>query len=672
MKKSVLNAAVVAAMISTSAGAAQIKVLDKTLEPAGNFLAYTEFELSGEPLAEALGLDLDILDPHVANSPTAFDYATGIESYEYSEEAMYALNYQSTMGTHLVNGPLNKFRGGNQASLKARILDMAAAVGLPAGELPQNMYPLSLPYVSGSPEFAQKPDTSTTAGESLEIITAKGREKAVETLVPAYTHDYSSLAWDSKTFDKSFNPAAIGGIFLKEVMWSQDFLGGMHITESDEEVEAESATMDQDGIHSLGVSAADGFNGMVLTEMSIDKLLIMQQQLGFDGKTLGVKFGPDYDPAKGPIWFANKVSVTQGNDNGVNSIESLKVTNGASTLRDSWQMLWPLAEFYAFTDQRVANSAQNPAMLAVFDGAPFLAAPVVNTDTDTNNDITGSDAFSLASNVSNLVFKNIAALHYNSEHDTFVTRYNKGKQGVTVDTYDAAYSIVSLTIFQRAKDALPVGYASADSSAVNLKTVEGQQALEMIKAQADFIVEQLITGKGLVADGLTLATTYNVKSSTSLDAQFAAIRGLVSAFLATKDDKYKQAARSIYLAVEKHMFDKTINTWAATPGKATIHTPYTQAAISGGLREIMLHLKNEEGENEPALELQALTGRYVSWFKTVINGGMQLAEPIGDTGEIVIKGSHAADVDQDGVHQIIYAGGKYGTATTMANKVSIK
>ena len=38
------------------------------------------------------------------------------------------------------------------------------------------------------------------------------------------------------------------------------------------------------------------------------------------------------------------------------------------------------------------------------------------------------------------------------------------------------------------------------------------------------------------------------------------------------------------------------------------------AAISGGLREIMLHLKNEEGENHPSLELQTLTERYVSWF----------------------------------------------------------
>lgn len=676
VKKSIISAAISVALLSCATFAAKVEVLDKTLNPASNFLAYTEFELSGEPLAEALGLDLDILDANQAAIPTGFDFAAGIESYEYSEEAMYALNYQSTMGSHLVNGPLNKHRGGTQATLTKRINEMAKAVGFDSNEIPANVYPLSIPYASGNPEFVQKVDTSTTAGESVEIITAKGNTKTVTTVTPAYQHDYRSLAWDEASFDKSFNPAAIGGIFLKEVMWSQDFLGGMHITESDEEVEAQSATMDQDGVHSLGVSAADGFNGMMLTEMSIDKLLIMQEQLGFDGKNLGIKFTPSYNPKNGAIWFANKVAVNEGNKNGVNSIKSLKVTNATSTLKDTWQMLWPLAEFYAFTDQRTANTGQNPAMLATFDGAPFAAAPKANTDADNTNDVTGNDAFSLANNISNLVFNNIAALHFNDKKGTFVTEYTvdkkgTGKQGNEVNTFDAAYSIVALSIYQRAKDALPVGYASADSGGVNLKTAQGKQALAMITAQADFIINNLITDKGLVADGANISNNTTAKT-TSLDSQFSAIRGLVAAFLATNDTKYKTAARSIYLNVEKHMFDKNINTWATVPGKATIHTPYTQAAISGGLREAFLHLKNEEGENEPALEVQALTDRYVAWFNTVINGGMQLAEPLGDTGELVVKGSKSADTDEDGVPQITAAGGKYGTATTMANKVSIK
>ena len=84
MRKTVLVQAIACALISGAAHAA-VKVEDKTFNTAANMLAYTEFELSGEPLAEALGLDLDVLDANRADEPTPFDFAAGIESYEYSE-----------------------------------------------------------------------------------------------------------------------------------------------------------------------------------------------------------------------------------------------------------------------------------------------------------------------------------------------------------------------------------------------------------------------------------------------------------------------------------------------------------------------------------------------------------------------------------------------------------
>ena len=129
MRKTVLVQAIACALISGAAHAA-VKVEDKTFNTAANMLAYTEFELSGEPLAEALGLDLDVLDANRADEPTPFDFAAGIESYEYSEEAMYALNYQSGMGPHLVNGPQNLARGGTMASLGQRVLASNARTNL--------------------------------------------------------------------------------------------------------------------------------------------------------------------------------------------------------------------------------------------------------------------------------------------------------------------------------------------------------------------------------------------------------------------------------------------------------------------------------------------------------------------------------------------------------------
>ncbi|MGY3923440.1 hypothetical protein LA366_05030 [Aeromonas jandaei] len=663
MRKTVLVQAVACALVSGIAHAA-VKVEDKTFNTAANMLAYTEFELSGEPLAEALGLDLDVLDANRADEPTPFDFAAGIESYEYSEEAMYALNYQSGMGPHLVNGPQNLARGGTMADLGKRVMAMAEAVGFPADEIPQGMYPLSLPYASANPEFAEAVNTTPVNGDQITIKTAKGVEKTVKIQVPAYFRDYTTLRWSGS--DNLLVPAAVGGILLKEVMWSQDFLGGMHVAESDEEVEAASATMDQDGKHKLGVSAADGFNGMMLTEQSIDKLTIMQNQLGFDGKQLGAKITPQYDPAKGIIYFPHQVKVTETRNNDAGAIGKLDVVDGSAQLRDAWMMLWPLSEFYAFSDQRTANTNQNPAFHAVFDGEPFAATPKANQSNDLGKAVAGSDAFSLALNLSSFTFKNLTALHFDGKAGTLVDSWLAGKQGKHVTTFDAAYALVALQIFQRAQDALPVGYAAGDNGELNLKTRQGQQALELIRKQADFILANLKGHNGLVHDGLTLGG--KVDKAQSVDAQFAAIRGLTAAFLATSDAKYRTAARELFIAADKAYFSAKAGTWLA--GKKGEYTPWTQAAISGALRSAMLNLRNEGAEKEPELELAKLTGQYVSWFRGTVNGGMQMAEWVGDSGENVIEGA-GGDTDEDGVPQVTAAGGKHGTAMVMAAKAVV-
>lgn len=657
---------------SAQADGIRVDVLDKRFQPAGSMLAYTEFELSGEPLAESLGLDLDVLDPDQLNQPTKFDYAAGIESYEYSEEAMYALNYQSQMGPHLSNGPLNQKRGGRPEHLEQRFLELAKAVAFPADDIPMNLYPISLPYESGMPEFAQAVNQTVISSDEIEQLNARGQEQKLSTQSPAYLRDYKTLSWTDKETSKVINPASLGGILLKEVMWSQDFLGGMHVAASDEEVEANSSVQDQDGVHALGVSAADGMNGMILTELSLDKLLILQESLGYNGKQLGAAINPDYDPTKEPIWFPHRVTVTEGSSNGLNAINELTVTDTRSTLRDTWLMLWPVSEYFAFTDQRQANTGQNPAFSAVFDGAPFAAAPAANTDTSLNNNVRGSDAFSVVSNLSSMLFKNLKALHFNADKGTLVDDYD-GNQGMHVTTYDAAYSLVALSIFQRAQDALPVGYASADGGDVDLNSDSGKQALQMIRAQADFILNNLVEHNGLATDGMTL--NGKLDNGQSLETQFAVIRGLTAAYLATDDSRYRQTARNLYLALDEQRFDTEIDTWASAPGQATIHTPWTTAAISGAMREAMLHLKNQEGEEARALELNILAQRYVGWFKGIVNGpavgqGMQLAEWPGDTGEHQVNDGNA-DNDADNVARVTAAGGPHGTAMVMASKVRV-
>lgn len=655
------------------------EVSDHTFYTAANMLAYTEFELSGEPLAESLGLDLDMLDPNFLDEPTQFDYVTGIESYEYSEEAMYALNYQSQLGPHLVNGPQNSNRGGNLKSFQKRIDSLAKSVGFLSTDIAKNIYPISLPYRSASPGFNKQVDTRIVGTQEIEVLNNQDEVIIATAQIPAYQHDYKTLAWNKEQRELVIEPAAIGGALLKEVMWSQDFLGGMHVIKNDDEVEASSSKMDQDGKHALGVSSADGMNGVILTELSIDKMLYLQNKLAFNGKSLGAKITPEYNAIKNPVWFPHAIKVTEIKKNGVNAIGKLNVKNSNSTLRDTWMLLWPLSEYFAYSDQRTANTGQNPAFKAVFDDQPFTATPKVNSDKNTNNNIASQDAFSLASNLSNMMFENIDALHFNKQANTLVDTYSKsGKKSQHVTTYDAAYSIVALSIFQRAQDALPVGYASASGGEVNLKTIQGKRALAIIKSQANFIINNLIVKNGLVSDGASLTESGGISKldkDQSLDAQFASIRGLSAAFVATGQTRFRDAARKLYVNLEQNYYSKDLGTWAIN-GQGE-YTPWTAAAVISALRETMLHLKNNESENTPVLELAALVNRHVSWFRTVINGpstnqGLQLSEALADSGEYILKGQgNIKDSDSDNVAKINHAGDKFGRANVMAAKVIV-
>jgi hypothetical protein len=660
---STLSIAVIFFTFSTSAIAKNAKtiVVDKTFNTAGAMLAYTEFELSGEPLAEALGLDLDSLDPNAINHPTAFDYTAGIENYEYSEEAMYALNFQSRMGAHIVNGPLNAQRGGTHKDLAKRFESLALSVGVPASDIPTNLYPISLAFSSADPSYNSRLDTTITNTQTIDL---NGKETI--TLKPAYLTDFSSLALSEKNMSNIFTPASAGGQMLKDVLWTQDFLGGMHVKATDEETEAESSTQDQDGEYALGVSGADGLNGVLLAELTWDKLLTIKDSHGFDGTNLGTPITANYNPDLEKVWLPAEISVTTKMVNNVKAIGNLHVKDSTSTLRNTWQLLWPLAEFYAMTDQRDANKNQNPAFLAAYDNSPFPAAPNQNTDLDPENDIDSNDPFSLASVLTNFEFKNLLALHYNDAAGTLVTNYKEGKQGTRVNAYDSAYAMVALNIFQRSQDALPVGYASADSGE-GLNTKRGQKALDIIKAQADFIITKLIAKNGLVYDELIL--NKGVLENQSLGTQFAVINGLAKAFRSTGDEKYRLAARNIFTNVETYFHNKGFGTYA---DESAEYTPYTIAAVSAGLRELMTTLTNKEGENLQILTLQHLTNRFERFFRIVVNGnsvgeGAQLAEWPIDTGENIID---IKTIDNDGDNvAVVHAA---GMAPLLAAKVRLQ
>lgn len=643
----------------------QVPVTDYTFRTAGNMFAYSEFELSGEPLAEGLGLDLDLLDVRKINEPTEFDYIAGVESYEYSEEAMYEVTEKSGLGLHLIHGPIAKKlakQSGKESHevLAERFYLLADQVGYPREEIFRNMFPTLIEYESGDPHYIQQVDTDVYA------------ENDDGTYVPVYQVDFQTLRWAREKMNKMLVPAAYGATFLKQALWAGDFLSALHTVDKDEEIEAKTANDDQHSNIALGVSSADGMQGMILTEQIWNKLLFIRDHLFYDAKNdkLTSLNKGTYEPEKGFVYLPHQVEVVENGDDQAPDAQQLILKDKRSFLKDQWLMLWPAAEFFGMTDQREANKNQNPAFLAVFDGQPYPKAPNENIDENVHNDVQSDDPYSVNRDILLTVFKNVDAMHFNDELGIFVEEHSGTEQGKYMNTFDAGYTMEALRIFQRAIDGLPVGYANGEE-AEGLHTAEGKRALELIHKQADFIIEKLIREDGLVANGFTIGEGID-KSEPTLLSQLGAIRGLTAAFLATKEEKYREAARNIYVAMDRYFWDQKLHVYQTAKGEMK-YDPFVAGALSSIFRLAINQLNNiDQDEQQPKeLDRETIISRYVDFYNLIIDGpsikeGMQASE-FWDTGDVYKKDDQSGNTDKDHVPQVQAGDGPYGIAPILVN-----
>lgn len=106
-----------------------------------HMLAGGEMQISGEPLAEAMGRDLGSYSrdfiPADVYQDTTLDrlwvdipgFSSGIESYEYSKQPMNNLAFESGAGTALAYGPVLNPDGATGATARARLADTVQGFG---------------------------------------------------------------------------------------------------------------------------------------------------------------------------------------------------------------------------------------------------------------------------------------------------------------------------------------------------------------------------------------------------------------------------------------------------------------------------------------------------------------------------------------------------------------
>lgn len=115
-----------------------------------HMLAAGEMQISGEPLAEAMGRDLaaysrDFVPPDVYQDTTLGrlwvdipGFSSGIESYEYSKQPMNNLAFESGAGTALAYGPLLNPTGASGAAARALLAEAVQRYG--AGSHASGLY----------------------------------------------------------------------------------------------------------------------------------------------------------------------------------------------------------------------------------------------------------------------------------------------------------------------------------------------------------------------------------------------------------------------------------------------------------------------------------------------------------------------------------------------------
>ncbi len=612
MKKKIIIFVVAVLFVSlTTQTQAQVQITntDKYITRDQMLLA-NEINESGEPFAEALGYDLDGLDPFVLNSPDSIAYTLGIENYEYSRYQLGTVISRSGIGLHMMWGPVimqkaamepdgfdGSFTGGIPNGFKEddELIKNMMHFGMLANQMPPaNPWPQFAEFISGDPHLPQAIDPDN------------------------FMHDFATLRWNRNLMDKTLNPGTLGQTLMKQYLWAQDMLSAFHDSldegiEPNGTITPDSANGHFDPYNNVffGGDNLDGFIGQVLTAEAINKIKFVLNTLAYDGTTLGMVDPATYDPANGIKYFPAKIAITEA-PVGINmppKADSFVVTDSTSDLFDQLSLLWGTLNFKNMMDPDNSDDPAHIAYHSVFDGDPFPADMLQ----------TGSPGpYDLMTGASKVIFLNLMAMHYNAELGTFVnkSRLNAGtpQPGDKISTVNAGY--ITMVLTKMAEEFANTPLETMIISAVN--------------SQASFMVNNLQDNSGGFYNSFCIGAGHSSENKLAV-SQAAAARGFYATYSLTSDNQYLNAGNAAYdflidnFYVESEMAFKT-----ELGNDLATYTPRNFAIIAGGLREANLVGGKQEA---PAI--------YVRFFKKVANA-MQLSEAFA-TGE------SGSDSDGDGI-----------------------
>lgn len=576
-----------------------------------HMLAAGEMQLSGEPLAEAMGRRLQSYSRFRVPADVYLDaqlqlawldpagYSTAIESYEYSKQPMNNLMFESGAGTSLAYGPL-------VTDLEARERQFAAGSHA-LGRFPlAGMWPTCHVYASFDPTIDPSPAVHNCAISSDDN---PGVAPGTAVASPDYECDATSLRLRDRRaqIDPLITPGADGFSAWKYGLWVMNYLQIMHdATEgpvADTDALAAVGTVDnrvrgttargvltKPGTY-LGSSDLEGFQAQMFI-LSVDNRAEdwLAHLSTDDGKTLsGFAGDPTAYAYDSPLrWFPTVRATEDAQDRPSYALASPDVE-----VMDLIGLAMGYAELYALVDPSNRAVGASPPVRAVFDGDPF--AP---------------DGLRRRA----LGIIRVAMIDLDRMH---------AKDGIFVDkvvsTTTVAYALIGLrTVLRSLGGQLELYSNNQPDTAISHTPLDAQPLHFPNEPTLTFSarLEQLVRAHAaLLYDRLTDAS--GRASEDTLDAHAAAIRGLFAAYLATGDTRYRTRAVAVFDRMERVFFAPDARIYAPPGATSVQYTPLRFALVQSALRDVYELVARRPG-GEARMPL--LEDRLARLDKLVLNG----------------------------------------------------
>ena len=559
-------------------------------------------------------------------------FSSAVESYEYSKQPMNNIAFESGAGTALAFGPVVNPVGATGADALRGLRDWVQhlatgsnAVGrfVHSEATPDNplgwpgLWPTLQPYASWDPSIHA---TNASTGCSISSDDDPGATGSLG--CNDYECDYTTLHLPNRAAQlksMTIDPGSSGWAGWKEALWTLNYLQVMHdSTEAavssvpDSQLAlvgtAGNAVVGADGTGVptatgtfLGSSDIEGFQaGNFLEILDNQGAQWLAQLTTTDGATLGgfASLGDAlaYSPASPLRWFPGSIAVTESDDaSGFPRPTGYAIASPDSHLLDLAGMLGAYSSIYALTDQSNTQVGGSQPALAYFDGDPF---PVQN-QTPTGQPTLHDRALAMA----RVLVVNIDRLHVDPATgllvDDVALAGGKVARGTTLSTDVAAYALLALRTVRRSMDGVLTLYSNTKPDARGVPSpldtfppLDGATYAarldQLIASLSNVFKEKLTSADGHAYGAWDLSKKAPTDDGSRLDAHTAAIRGLLVAYLATGDTRFRDRATSVFERLESAFYDPKARIYRTVAGDTAATVTFTArrfGLLQGALRD---------------------------------------------------------------------------------------